>query len=522
MSPALREHVLLLGAMGSGKTTVGALLASELGRPFIDSDFELHKRGLDAKALLVSSGRDALHDVESEVVQQAVATLLPAVIAAAASVIDDDATRKVISEGATTIYLRASTTTLVGRIADDAARPVLGNVGEEIAALNEPREALYEELADVVVDVDGRSPAAIVESIVTALTREVRVPLGSRSYPVLIGPGVVRRLGEVIPTTAKRAAIVTQEQIGISVDPGIESATFFIGDGESSKSMDTVERLCRDFANFGLTRADVIVAVGGGVVTDAAGFAAACYHRGMAYVNVSTTLLGQIDAAVGGKTAVNIPEGKNLIGAFWQPSAVICDTDTLTTLPEREWRSGLGEMAKYAFLGVENLAEMSITDAVEACVRLKADVVSEDEREGARRMLLNYGHTLAHALEAAGFADGPGRDGIDLRHGEAVAIGIAFAARLAEGLGRIDAAQVRRHLAVLHAYGLPSEIPAGIDVEEVLVRMGRDKKATAGLTFVLDSPAGCEIVRDVSADSIRAAFALSGPGSSGSNEAGAR
>jgi 5-deoxy-5-amino-3-dehydroquinate synthase len=344
------------------------------------------------------------------------------------------------------------------------------------------------------------------------------VPLGSRSYPVLIGPGVLGRLGEVIPSAAKRAAIVTQEQIGITVDPGIESATFFIGDGESAKSVATVERLCREFANFGLTRADVIVAVGGGVVTDAAGFAASCYHRGMAYVNVSTTLLGQIDAAVGGKTAVNIPEGKNLIGAFWQPAAVICDTDTLTTLPAREWRSGLGEMAKYAFLGVDNLASMSITDAVEACVRLKAEVVSEDEREGASRMLLNYGHTLAHALEAAGFADGPGRDGIDLRHGEAVAIGIAFAARLAERLGRIDAAQVSRHLAVLQAYGLPSEIPAGIDVEEVLVRMGRDKKATDGLTFILDSGAGCEIVRDVSPDVIRAAFARSGPGSSASSD----
>jgi 5-deoxy-5-amino-3-dehydroquinate synthase len=518
MSPALREHVLLLGAMGSGKTTVGGLLAARLGRPFVDSDLELHRQGLDAKALLIESGRGALHDVESEVVQQALAAPTPAVIAAAASVIDDDAARKVISDGATTVYLRANTSTLVDRIADDSARPVLGAVADELAELNDPRLVRYEELADVVVDVDGRSPDEILETIVAALTREVMVPLGSRSYPVLIGPGVVRRLRDVVPATAKRAAIVTQEQIGITVDPGIESATFFIGDGESSKSIATVERLCRDFANFGLTRADVIIAVGGGVVTDAAGFAAACYHRGMAYVNVATTLLGQIDAAVGGKTAVNIPEGKNLIGAFWQPAAVICDTDTLTTLPDREWRSGLGEMAKYAFLGVENLASMSITDAVEACVRLKAEVVAEDEREGDRRMLLNYGHTLAHALEAAGFADGPGRDGIDLRHGEAVAIGIAFAARLAEGLGRIDASGVRRHLAVLGAYGLPSEIPRGIDVEEVIVRMGRDKKATDGLTFILDSRAGCEIVRDVRADSIRDAFARSGPGSSTSSD----
>jgi 5-deoxy-5-amino-3-dehydroquinate synthase len=508
--------------MGSGKTTVGGLLADRLGRRFFDSDLELHRGGLDAKALLLESGRAALHAAESEVVTKALAESTPAVIAAAASIIDDDAARKLIRDAATTVYLRARTETIVARIADDPVRPVLSNFAEELAELHDPRVERYEALADVVVDVDGRSPEDLLETIVAALTKEVIVPLGTRSYPVLIGPGIVRRLRDVLPASAKRAAIVTQEQIGVTVDPGIESATFFVGDGESSKSITTVEQLCRDFANFGLTRADVIIAVGGGVVTDAAGFAAACYHRGMAYVNVSTTLLGQIDAAVGGKTAVNIPEGKNLIGAFWQPAAVICDTDTLTTLPEREWRSGLGEMAKYAFLGVENLAEMSITDAVEACVRLKAEVVAEDEREGDRRMLLNYGHTLAHALEAAGFADGPGRDGIDLRHGEAVAIGIAFAARLAEGLGRIDASAVRRHLAVLAAYGLPAEIPPGIDVEEVIVRMGRDKKATDGLTFILDSPTGCEIVRDVSADSIRVAFAQSGPGSSMSSGAGAR
>jgi 5-deoxy-5-amino-3-dehydroquinate synthase len=189
-------------------------------------------------------------------------------------------------------------------------------------------------------------------------------------------------------------------------------------------------------------------------------------------------------------------------------------------LPEREWRSGLGEMAKYAFLGVDNLDKMSLVDAVAACVHLKAEVVSEDEREGDRRMLLNYGHTLAHALEAAGFADGPGRDGIDLRHGEAVAIGIAFAARLAERMGRIDADRVQRHLEVLSAYGLPAEIPSGIDIDEVLVRMGRDKKATDGLTFVLDSVDGCEIVRQVDEGPIREAFALAGPGSVSSSAVG--
>jgi 5-deoxy-5-amino-3-dehydroquinate synthase len=413
----------------------------------------------------------------------------------------------------TTIYLRARDETLRARVHDGESRPLGTDAAAELLALNGPRKARYEALANLVIDVDDRSPDEIVTEIATALCKEVKVELDSRSYPVVIGPGVRSRLSELLPKSTKRAVIVTQENIGIEVDPGVPSITITIGDGESAKSIATIERLCREFARFGLTRADVVIAVGGGVVTDAAGFAAACYHRGVPYVNVSTTLLGQIDAAVGGKTAVNIPEGKNLIGAFWQPAAVICDTDTLATLPEREWRSGLGEMVKYAFLGVDNLDKMSLVEAVTACVQLKADVVAEDEREGDRRMLLNYGHTLAHALEAAGFADGPGRDGIDLRHGEAVAIGIAFAARLAERLGRIDANRVERHLEVLEAYGLPGEIPDGVDVEEVLVRMGRDKKATDGLTFILDSASGCEIVRQVDDGPIRDAFSRSGPGS---------
>src|SRR5438477_5377396 len=173
-------------------------------------------------------------------------------------------------------------------------------------------------------------------------------------------------------------------------------------DGEDAKCTETVQDLCGQFARWGLTRGDVVVAVGGGVVTDTAGFAAAVYHRGVAVIHVSTTLLGQVDAAIGGKTGVNIPEGKNLIGAFWQPSAVLCDTEVLETLPPREYASGLGEMAKYAFLGVEGLRDLALEEAIAACVRCKAAIVAADERESGLRALLNYGHTLGHALETAG------------------------------------------------------------------------------------------------------------------------
>src|SRR3954470_16377029 len=215
----------------------------------------------------------------------------------------------------------------------------------------------------------------------------VRVELGDRSYDVLVGYGARHRLLEVLPGRARRAAIVTQESIAIDVDAGVEQQTFLMDDGEDAKCMETVEDLCRQWTRWGVTRNDVVVAVGGGVVTDTAGFAAAVYHRGVDVIHVSTTLLGQVDAAIGGKTGVNLPEGKNLVGAFWQPSAVLCDIDVLTTLPPREYSSGLGEMAKYAFLGAGNLRDLPLDEAVAECVRIKADVVSGDEREGGRRAL---------------------------------------------------------------------------------------------------------------------------------------
>ena len=230
-----------------------------------------------------------------------------------------------------------------------------------------------------------------------------------------------------------------------------------------------------------------MIAVGGGIVTDVAGFAAAVYHRGIDVVYVSTTLLGQIDAAVGGKTGVNLPEGKNLIGAFWQPRGVVCDTDVLATMDTREWRCGHGEMAKYRFLGAEDLTSLSLRDQIARCVEIKAAVVADDEREGGRRAILNYGHTLAHALEIDG--------GFDLRHGEAVAVGLHYAAVVAHRLGRIDAEAVALHRAVLAHYELVDTLPPGADAEQLVDLFGRDKKAVDGVTFVLDGPDGVEPVR---------------------------
>lgn len=320
-----------------------------------------------------------------------------------------------------------------------------------------------------------------------------------RGYPVLVGDGVVDELSAVLPERARRVAIVTQESIPVQVDPGRDHRRFTIGDGESYKTMATVEQLCTEFARWGLTRADCVVGVGGGLVTDVAGFAAAVYHRGIPVVHVPTTLLGQIDAAIGGKTGVNLAEGKNLVGAYWQPSAVLCDTATLGSLPPREWRCGLGELAKYHWLGGGRLDDLPLVERVAACATIKADVVASDERESGRRALLNYGHTLAHAIEIAGDHD--------LRHGEAVAIGLVYAAELARLLGRIDDDAVAEHRRVVAGYDLPMKLPEGLDDEELVALMGRDKKVLDdGLTFVLDGTSGVEVVTGVDADAVREAL----------------
>ena len=329
------------------------------------------------------------------------------------------------------------------------------------------------------------------------------VNLGDRSYSVVVGHGVLSRTKEMIPSSARRVAIVTQEGIPAKYIPSfgdLHVSNHVIGEGESHKTLTTIERLCREFSQAGLTRGDVVVAVGGGMVTDVAGFAAASYHRGIPVVHVATSLLAMIDAAVGGKTGVNIAEGKNLVGAYWQPHGVVCEMDALETLPEREMRCGLGEMAKYHFIVREDLSSLTMVDRIARCVRIKADIVSADEREGGIRALLNYGHTLAHALEI-------GTD-FSIAHGEAVAIGVLYAAHLAHRIGRIDSVRVDEHYEVVHGvYGLHHALPNGITPDQLIIDMGRDKKAIDSITFVLDSATGLEVVSGVTDTNIREALA---------------
>ncbi|HEY8217336.1 MAG TPA: 3-dehydroquinate synthase [Acidimicrobiia bacterium] len=344
-------------------------------------------------------------------------------------------------------------------------------------------------------------------------------------YDVVIGDGALQEL-ETLVGGYRRAVVVSQTRVAeatpealrdegaLGVDPWIVT----MGDGEVAKSLGTVGALCSDFARGGLLRGDLVIALGGGVVGDTAGFAAAVYHRGVALVQVPTTLLAQVDAAIGGKTAVNLAEGKNLVGAFHQPVAVVADTALLATLPTSEFRNGLGEVAKYALLpqggAVVDLLRMHtdavlardpaiLAELVAACVAIKAAFVAEDpyEQTGVRA-ILNYGHTLAHALETTG--------AYALAHGEAVAIGLVFAVNLAAALERVGLDAVDRVHGVVSALGLPVRVPSDADRAELLTIMQRDKKARGGLTFVLPGAGGIEIVHDPPASALDRAFASVG------------
>lgn len=326
------------------------------------------------------------------------------------------------------------------------------------------------------------------------------VELEREPYDVVVEDGARERLAALIAEKAPRAksvAVVTSSSLAqqpwFDVTSGIEQFTLLVPEGESAKSISALEELLEALAERRLSRDDVVVAVGGGAITDLAGFAAAIYLRGVALVQVPTSLVGQVDAAVGGKTGVNLAAGKNLVGAFYQPLGVLCDISVLSTLAPRERLSGLGEVAKCWLLEERDVASLrtsSLTALIEMAVSLKAALVASDEREGGSRVLLNYGHTLAHALEKLALRRG--RD--ELRHGEAVAVGLAFAARLARALGRVGDDVVEHHDEVLRALALDGRLPPQYDTDELLEAMTFDKKARHDLSFVLAGPKGYSLV----------------------------
>jgi 3-dehydroquinate synthase len=353
--------------------------------------------------------------------------------------------------------------------------------------------------------------------------RAATVHIGARSYNVLAGNGLLMRLGEAIneyiPDTTGCALVTSSSvdrlygaQMMATLDI-LHPSKVVIPEGEEAKTWDAAGGLIGEFIGHGLDRRSVVVAFGGGSVGDSAGFAASIYMRGIRIVMVPTTLLGQVDSSVGGKTAINHAAGKNLVGTFHQPTLVICDMGLLTTLPKRELRSGLAEVVKYGVItdekilvGLEAEAERllfadaeALRWAVARCVAAKARYVEADERDvGGVRAALNYGHTVGHAIETL--------SGHSIRHGEGVAIGMVAASRVAVSLGLFDRSNLDRQIALLGILGLPVNSPYSID--QLLPLMRRDKKAEHGsIRLVLPTGIGREpIVRAVSEDEIRGAL----------------
>lgn len=502
--------------MGAGKSTVGPLLAEKLKLPFLDSDALVAQSARASIAEIFSAGGEAaFRGLEREVIAEVLAGP-DAVVALGGGALGDPVTCAAL-EWATVVHLHVEVGDALKRIGDPASRPMLAR--EDPRALYERRMPAYERVADLRVETKERTPAELVDLIAAQVDRpiaeqpretspateigaprRVTVNLGERSYDVVVGTGLAPRLTSFVslPGDAERAVLVTHPGLqdrALAVvesfsESGIDARIVTVPEGESSKSLPVVGKLLEDFASHGLHRADLVIGLGGGVVGDLAGFAASLYHRGIAVVHLPTTLLAQVDAAIGGKTGVNLTAGKNLAGTFHQPLAVLCDIDLLAGLPGEELRSGLAEVTKYGFLMDPFLLDLVETrtgelmgrdegllvEVVARCAAIKAEIVSADEREGGRRAWLNYGHTFGHAIEKV-----IGFEGI--RHGEAVALGMIAAALLADELGRVENACVERHRSVLSAAGLP--VTAKLDLKALEAAWIHDKKYRRGVRFVL-------------------------------------
>ena len=339
--------------------------------------------------------------------------------------------------------------------------------------------------------------------------QKIRVELGERSYNITIGSGILKDIGRIFEKFefSKKAALISNPTVydlyGKTVSESLKASGYdlievLLPDGEEYKSLASTEKIYEALLKAKLDRKSALIALGGGVIGDITGFAAATYMRGIDFIQIPTTLLAQVDSSVGGKTGVNHPLGKNMIGAFWQPRLVWVDTATLETLPRRELLSGLGEVIKYGVIWDEDffayleanrdkilrLDKEALTHIIRRSCEIKSEVVSKDERESGLRAILNYGHTIGHAVETlTGYKK--------YLHGEAVAIGMHMEARLSQKLGLIEKNTVAKIKALIDSYELPSEMPAETQINDLIEKMWIDKKTVGGkMHFVLPEKVG--------------------------------
>ncbi len=517
------RNIVITGFMGTGKTTAGELVSRRLGRRFVDMDDILVERfGKPITAVFRDEGEEAFRTAEAQLCQE-LAAEHDLVIGTGGGALVNVESRDALAATGTVVCLHADETTLLERLALTSDRPLMQGEVEErrqhIRRLLSQRRLAYGAIP-YQIDTTGLTVEQVVDRILDSVAADreapgmMRIPVTSPegSYDLLLGHGLLKDAGRLLANRSLRpstVAVVTNEMILSHAEllsnslraAGFDPVPCLVPEGEQHKTLDTVRSLYDQFLAAGLDRNSAVIALGGGVIGDMAGFAAASYLRGVPFVQIPTSLLAMVDASVGGKTGVDMPQGKNLVGAFKQPVAVVMDVAVFNTLPSDEFRSGLAEVIKHGIIGAPRLfmqleeeGPANLLQLVADAVRVKVDIVEADPFEKGVRATLNLGHTFGHAIEQVSH--------YQIRHGDAVAIGMVAAANMGVELGRCPAELAARICTLLGRLGLPVTV-AGLDGDAIHIAMAHDKKRTGKkLRFVVPQALGDVVVIDDPGDAI--------------------
>jgi shikimate kinase/3-dehydroquinate synthase len=521
----LSGNIVLIGMMGSGKTTVGRLLAKQLDKVFVDSDEEIQKRtGVTIPHIFDVEGEAGFRQREAAVINELLQGENIVLATGGGAVLDANSRAQMRAHGVV-VYLKSSVHDLWQRTRHDRSRPLLQTADPrgKLQELYEQRNPIYTELADIVIHTGKQSVQVLLASLINKLNttsditehsnemQTLTVGLAERSYPIHIGHGLLGRADLLLPYLPhKRVAVISNttvaplylDKLRSTLDShGISVIPVILPDGEQYKNSETLNLIYDALLTNRCERNTPLIALGGGVVGDMTGYAAATYLRGVPFIQIPTTLLSQVDSSVGGKTGINHPLGKNMIGAFYQPQVVLIDIATLNTLPDQELRAGLAEVIKYGLIRdlrflewlEEHMEKLLARDpnalqhAIARSCQNKAELVGSDERESGERALLNLGHTFGHAIE-----NGMGYGA--WLHGEAVAAGTMMAADLSRRLGWISEQDETRIRKLFDRAGLPVVAPQ-MPVDQYINLMGLDKKVIGGkMRFVLLHSIGRAII----------------------------